>query len=129
MWEYFVVVLVHLRDAEAIAPAHKEFKEAQYDVTVMTLDPEWPVPDLELLEDGGIHSGGQLVALEPAEFTAQFPDVGGDGFAYEIVEQHVRAVVEGRLIPDADYRTQWGQALAAAVWRYQSPDVQMRNKH
>jgi hypothetical protein len=108
-WENFVVILMHLRPIEGLAAPKKSDPRSAYEVVVATLNPDFPVPDLMLMDQA---QGQGMVILLPADFEAQFPEVkGGDAFAYELVDEMAVDIVEGRLLPDIDYRAQWVYAL------------------
>ena len=114
MWEYYVVLLLHLRPLEGYPTPEKTEDRMQYQITVMTIDPGSALPNMQSLADAQDSSSG-LRALHPADFEAQFPDVNGDHNAYEIVDELCIEVVNGILIPDGTYRTQWATSLSERV--------------
>lgn len=108
-WEYYVIMLMHLRAVEGLPPPNKTVPLSEYAVTCVCLDPREPVPNIEELENA---DGGGLAVLLSMEFEAQFPAVpGGDAYAYEIIDDMAAAVVAGTLVPDLDYKLQWVQVL------------------
>lgn len=114
MWEYYVVVLIHLRDIEGVAPAQRDTPLMEYQITVLTLDPRFALPVMVELEQGG-NTARKMMPLHPADFQAQFQRVGGDHVAYEVADAMCEAVAFGKLSPDRDYRSQWAMRLAAKV--------------
>jgi hypothetical protein len=123
-WEYFVLIVNHLRGVEGLPDPHKTTPDAEYEFAVLSLNPQQPLPNLKELEKGADCSHGQIHAMEPADFVSQVGNMGnttsvaiyaGDARAYEVAEKMVYLLVSGALIPDADYRVQWAQALVQVI--------------
>jgi hypothetical protein len=45
MWSWWMVAVIHLRKIPGTHPAHKHYPEAEYELMIVSLDPETP-PDL-----------------------------------------------------------------------------------
>lgn len=112
---YYAGVLVHLRSTVGHAEPYRENPNCLYDFAVFALDPENAVPNLQLVEACDGTQGPQICTLDPAEFTAQFQDVGGDETAIAIVDKLMAAIATGDLIPAQTHRLRWAQALTLNV--------------
>jgi hypothetical protein len=110
-WEWYLVMLIHLRDLKGGRIAVRIHERNCYDVSVVTLHPDRPLPDLAAVERGEEGPHASFLCMEPTDFMAQFGDVGGDARAYDVAESLVKKVVTGDLIPGDDYRMQWAQTL------------------
>jgi hypothetical protein len=112
-WPWHVLALVHLRDIEGQSkPAHKRYPEAEYELLILAIDPEVCPPDPDDY-DGGF-------TLSPPDVMEQFDVKGSDHDAIRIVEASVRAIVNGHISPDQDYRSTWAGMLKATADHFKS---------
>lgn len=114
MWEYYILMVYHLRQLPNMPPPHLTAPSMAYSMTCATLDPSCPVPNLGALERA---DGYSVAHMEPSDFTLQFPDVTegrdtGDVLAVTLGDAFALAVVENRFAPLLDYRVQWAQLLS-----------------
>jgi len=111
-WQNWVVGVVHLRPIEGVEQARKHYPEAEYEFLIATLDPEKPI-DL----DGEMKEGWHF--LKPLDVVFHFHGVS-DAQAAAIAELAVRAIAEGRISPDRDFRRAWRQMLEATIEHYRT---------
>lgn len=112
-WSWYAVGVLALRDIEGQdAPAIKHFPEAEYELLVVALDPEYPPPHPHRV------GAERLRFLEPVNQCVQFGDVGGDGRANEILGLVVGAIVKGQLSPDDDHREAFEDIVLGTVDHY-----------
>jgi hypothetical protein len=114
-WDYYAVFLIHLRPIEGFPDAEKVRPDAEYQVTVYSIDPTDSLPDMAAMSRGEAPEKIGMHLLQPSDFTAQFQDVGGDHNAYEIADEMCVNVTEGKLSPDQDYRVLWATMLTQKV--------------
>ncbi len=113
-WTWYVLSLVHLRDTPGIPHAVKHFPAAAYEVMVIAMNPEQPVPEPAGVP--GVDGRPGLPFLTPIDQCHQIGALpGGDEKARELLDVVAMAVVNGHLICDQDHRTQWAGALIATV--------------
>jgi hypothetical protein len=125
---YFVALLLHLRSTDGHPEPHKETSKSAYEFGLFMLDPENVLPDLALVEAGDDREGPQVTTLEPSEFIAQFPDVGGDVRARMMINEMMQDIARGDLIPVESHRVIWAQALVQKVNEYQATSFQKRGE-
>lgn len=109
MWSWWAISAVRLRDVPGVPPAKKTYPEAEYEFLIMSIHPDHP-PDPE---DPHIHH------LEPLDVVEQFHGVT-ERDVVRIVEACIRAICEGRMSPDCDYRSAWKEAIAGTVAHYRA---------
>ena len=98
IWSQYAVTLIHLRDIQGVKPAHKYDPRATHEVQVWALDPE------ARLRPGDPPKPRML--LTPQNFVGQW-NAQDDECAKTHIENVVRAIVNGRLSPDTDFRAAW----------------------
>lgn len=102
VWPQFVLVIVHLRDAEGYPPANLHFEGATHELAVMALDPgDGKSPTIhapETLAAGGLRAVGGF--LEPVDVCHQF--TATDDEMTELAELCARSCVDGLLNPSTD---------------------------
>lgn len=108
VWSQYALSLVTLDDIPGLPPAQKENPDVTHQVIVMTLNPEHGPYDARQL------TGDSLHYLTPGNIGEQF--TATDDQARSLAALCVRAVVDGRLIPEtADapdrIRAMWRQAI------------------
>lgn len=109
-WSWWYVACISLRPVEGAPPTHKQYPEAEYELTFWSL--QYPT-DIELLEAGRIDEQKGLGFLHPADVTFQFHGLS-DKQAAQLCEIAVRTIVNGQSC-DSDYRSWWLNALAQTV--------------
>lgn len=110
-WAWHVMAGVDLAPHDGLPPAHKRYPEAQYELLVLALDPDQPVP-----QPLGLPRAGELHCLVPPDVVVQFHNVpGGREQARRLVELCALACVDGRLIPDSDHQGSWDRSLATTL--------------
>jgi hypothetical protein len=116
-WKYYVMLLMHLRPIPGKPAPFKVHPNAGYDLAVMTLDPENPLPDLAMVERAEGSEGKQICTLDPADFASQFGTTS-DTRATLIAERLITKILLGDLLDGDDYRQRWASALHEAVQEF-----------
>lgn len=112
LWEYWIVGVVHLRAIPGGRPAKKHYPEAEYEFIIASINPEaCPKPDPE--------STIGYPCLTPVDVVYQFHGVN-DRDALRIGELAIKAMVDGRISPDQDFRSAWDRVLDATVAHFRS---------
>lgn len=105
-WSWWALNAIHLRDVPGMPPANKHYPGAEYELLVVALNPEHPAPDPRRVPEDG------LKFLTPVDVCEQFHDVpGGDEKVRELIELFAKAVCDGALSPDQDFRPLWRRYL------------------
>lgn len=110
-WAWWTVGLVHLRPVEGAPEAVKHYPEAEFEIIVLSLDPE-VTPNVDLPIPQG------LKYLTPPDLVFQFHGIT-DEQAVEIVEVLVKTAVEKNVPLDSDLRQFWTDSLTQTVAHYQ----------
>lgn len=106
-WEYWLIVVIHLRDIPGVKPAYKKYPEAEFEFSIHSIDPErCPSPD----PDGGVG----FPILSPVDVVEQFHGIS-DRDARRVAEAGVTAIVNGQVSPDQDFRSLWGMLITGTV--------------
>jgi hypothetical protein len=100
-WSWYLVACCHLRDHPGLPPAVRHYPAAAYEFQIVALDPKHPPAT-----DGAT----MLHTLSPPEAIVQFHGVDDAGAA-EVCQLAIRAIVEGRMSPDSDYRRAWARLI------------------
>lgn len=104
-WHWWVLTACALRDLPGVPASYRRYPEAEYELLVLALQPDYPPPDPS-------DSDRDLRYLSPVDVCEHFHEVpGGDGGVRELVELFARAVVDGHLSPDQDHRASWRRYL------------------
>jgi hypothetical protein len=112
-WPWKLIGLIHLRPIEGVREATKKCAEAEYELMVISVDPEQcPEPDPD--EQVG------FPLLEGPEVIEQFHCNGNDHDAVRICEAAIDAIVTGTLVPDSDWRSTWKAAIAKTAEHFRS---------
>ena len=114
-WTYWAVSIVHLRPIAGAKPPHKKFPGATHEFMILALNPDKPLPSLDVPSTGK----WPLYFLEPFDVVEQF-EAATDAIANEIGELAVRAIVAGKASPDQDYRSWWAEAIRETAEHYRS---------
>ena len=110
-WSWWVLSVVHLRDIPNVRPAHKNYPEAEYELLIVALDPEKPMPEPTPDQET---PGVTYAFLTPVDVAYQFHGLTDDQAA-ELGRMAARTIVNGHLSPDQDYRQAWRATLAGTV--------------
>lgn len=107
-WPYKLISALHLRDIPGAKPAFKVYPEAQYELNILSINPELcPNPDPDDLLKG-------YPTLRPADVVVQFHDVK-DEQVVMMVDWAINAIVQGQLVPDQDYRSHWADIISTTI--------------
>jgi hypothetical protein len=92
-------------------PAERDYPEAEWQFTVLALNPKQPLP---------VKDGDPVHFLTPGNVQEQFNDDAiEDDDVVDLARSAVRAVLDGRLIPEPSgirgAREAWGEAIAATI--------------
>jgi hypothetical protein len=110
LWDHYMLSVIHLRPIAGVRPADIRLPGATHEFIIGSLNPEQPLP--QTLE---AHSDAfRLSLLRPIDVVEQFI-AATDAVADEILELSVRAIVDGHISPDQDYRSAWKQSIAATA--------------
>lgn len=112
-WHWRFVSLVSLADIPGIAPANKHYPEATHEITVLSLNPDKPLPNIDSSELESFHH------LSPADVVKQFHGVK-DADAIKIFRQMINLVVAGAIMPDSDHRCIWEGIIEQGVHHHRS---------
>lgn len=107
LWNFYCVCVIHLRVIDGVRPAIVRLEGATHELMILALDPGHPVPALEAF--GRCES--PLRWLSPIDVMEQFI-VADDAQAEHLGELATRAIVDGLLSPDQDFRRAWARAIA-----------------
>lgn len=105
-WAFWIVSVIHLRDLPGVPPAKKTYPEATHEFLIVSLNPEKGPPNPDDIET--------LHPLTPPDVSEQFSGVT-DAQAVAVNALCVRAIVDGLLSPDSDYRRLWAQVIRNTV--------------
>jgi len=100
LWDYWLVSMVALRPIEGVKKAFIRKEGATHELMIASLNPEEALPSLTWNEHWN------AAWMTPLDVTEQF-HVENDAQAAEILEMAIRAMCEGRISPDQDYRPMW----------------------
>lgn len=105
-WPWHFISITHLRDEPGVPPADLAFPEATHELIVLALDPDHYPPPLD--------GSARIRAMYPPDVVQQMvlPD---DSEARKLLWLVIRAVCDGVLIPDQDYRQSWADAIEATA--------------
>lgn len=110
-WSWWMIGLISLCDIPGVPPAHKQYPDAEYELLILALNPECCPPDPDAV--------GALTFLTPPDLVYHF-DIRNEEAAKEIIEGAVKAIIEGRISPDQDYRQIWKRILKTTVDHYKA---------
>lgn len=107
-WPWKVLSLVMLRAVPGLPPAKVFLVGATHELMLMPINPEHPLGDPD--------TAGPFAFLIPPDLVEQV-QCSGDERAGKLLDELVRRIVEGYLVPDSDYRSHWHAVLAAELER------------
>lgn len=110
-WEWWMLGAAHLRDIPGVPPAEKQYPEAEHEIMIVSLDPACYPPDPDVVEG--------LKFLTPIDLIYQFDGLE-DRQVIEILSLCARAIADGLISPDQDFRSQWQKMLWATVEHYRA---------
>jgi len=105
IWNHWAISLISLEEIPGVLPAMKKYPEAAYELIVVALDPNKPLPDPDQLYEKPPHM------LTPFDVICQFHGVDDDE-AKEIITILVKEILAGELSPDQDFRKLWKLKIA-----------------
>lgn len=114
-WKWWMLGVVHLRPIEGMDEPAKQYPEAEYELLIVSLNPNRGDPDVDAMERGedwGDESEGKF--LTPPDLVFHFHGVT-DEQARDIGEAAALSIVNGVLSPDSDFRNLWITALRTTV--------------
>lgn len=109
-WSWWTMSVVHLRPIEGARPAEKQYPEAEYEFSIITLDPSHAPSDPR--------DWTAMRFLTPLDAVVQFHGVT-DAQAEGVLEAAVRAVMSGHVSPDQDFRGFWERSIPATARHFQ----------
>lgn len=112
-WSWYYMAGISLRDIPGAEPAKRHFEGATHELMVMSLDPDKEAPR----PNGKFGEHGTLAPLDPPDHVIQTMFVNDEQFG-EIVDLFAKAVVNGGLSPDSDWRERWRQSMTYTVDHY-----------
>jgi hypothetical protein len=104
LWSFWIVSVIHLRPIDGVRAPVISRPGATHELLIMSLDPRQPLPTLDVTD------GWRVAWLSPIDIVEQFT-AADDAVAAEILDLSVRAIVDGRLSPDQDFRATWRVTL------------------
>jgi hypothetical protein len=114
IWPWKQISVIHLRDIPGVKPAVKHYAEAEYEFSIVSINPEeCPHPDPDEVAEG-------YPSLIPPDVIAQFDVKGSDHDAVRVCESAIRAIVNGVMVPDVDYRAVWKQAVEGTAKHFRT---------
>lgn len=108
LWEWWGINIVSLQEAEGFPPPVLHYPEAEYELIIVSLDPEYDI-DIDAIEAGKDY----YRFLEPPDLCEQFHGITRDQAA-KLAHLVVTAVLHGET-PDQDNRAYWRQAMWGAI--------------
>lgn len=109
LWSFYVLQTIALRSIEAEdRPPVLQFPGASHEMLVSALNPDMPLADIDDWNGPGTPP---MAYLEPFDQCVQFI-VADDAQAELVSDLVVRAIVEGNLSPDSDFRGLWRETIA-----------------
>lgn len=103
-WNYHVASLVHLRDIPGTKPAVITVDGASHELTMWSLDPQYE-DQIDPQDTSTLKH-----VLTPIDMAEQFVSPS-DQRALEVVRFAIQKCVDGELIPDTDFRSEWREFL------------------
>lgn len=113
-WNWWMVGVIHLREIEGVKPPHKQYPEAEYELMIVSLNPEAGEPDV----DG---APGTLSFLSPVDVVEQFHGIT-DEQAAQVCEAAVKSICMGTMSPDQDFRSAWHRVIQQTVAQYRGDE-------
>lgn len=118
-WHQWLLGVISLRDLPGVPPAHRSYPSAEYELMILSLNPDRPC-DVDQADATGTW-GDEAVAkfLTPADLVYQFDGVS-DRQADEVGQSAIQAILSGDLSPDSDFRRHWERALDDTVAHFKA---------
>lgn len=137
-WSWHLLSVISLCELEGVPPAHKHYPEAEYEIGVLAIDPDYPhgpppgttrdgprpmdgllgEPRRKLMEPGGPNAADPDRApyeiLMPPDVVVHFHGIDM-AQAGKLGELATRACVDGKLVPDSDGRAWWAKTIKETV--------------
>lgn len=123
-WWWYVLGAIDLRVHEGfpdIPAPKKAFEEAEYEMIVMALNPEYPVPPPK---GDPSKTDTPLMILQPPDQAIQIGALpGGDEDMLKFIDLVARACADGYLVPDQDHRARWAQVIGNTYEHFINPEA------
>lgn len=103
-WSWWTLNAVHLRPIEGVRPAFLRFPEATHEFLICALDPASYPPPVD------VEPETCFAILQPIDLVHQVSGLD-DGQAARVAALMMRAIVDGRMSPDQDYRSAWRRLI------------------
>lgn len=111
-WSRWLIYCIHLRDIEGVKPAFKQFAEATHEFAIFSLNPEKYSNHEE-----GLPPPKGWGLMTPMDVMEHFT-VKSDEEAINLTAHAIRAICDGRLSPDQDYRRHWANCIQTTARHY-----------
>lgn len=119
LWSWWFMGVVSLEDVPGAPRAHHQYAEAEYELMILSINPEIEdgvlraVPDIAAIERGDLGERGYLGYLDPADLVFQFHGVTREQ-AESLGDTVAQRIAAGQSC-DQDYRRWWTNALTDTV--------------
>lgn len=125
MWSWWLVQLIHLRPIAGVKDPVIRLPGATHELVICSLDPDKRVldPDEKPSDDEKRYH-----ILTPIDVEEQMAGLDDDG-AVKVCELAVRAIVNGHISPDQDYRAMWREMLKNTVEHVMLGDHPKKERH
>jgi hypothetical protein len=124
-WSWWQIGVVHLRDIDDVPPANLAYPEAEYELMIVSFNPEAGEPDIDKADRAERWAKeGESMYLSPPDCARHFHldptlDQGTrDLQAAEICDLVVKAIVNKGMSPDSDYRSAWHEVIDTTAQHY-----------
>lgn len=105
-WSWYLISAIHLRPIPGVKDPHKSYPEAEYEITILSIDPDHN-PDPDKFMDG-------YPWLMPIDLVHQFHGIN-DKQVEQLMQMMILEIVEGRASPDQDFRSWWRESIDEIV--------------
>jgi len=102
MWHQWVFGMVSLADIEGIPPAKKHFPDATHEIMIISCDPKFKLDPDVILDKPWM--------LQPFDVVQHFK-VPSDDDAKKLAEECIKAIRDGHMSPDQDFRSAWKKVI------------------
>jgi len=109
MWSWWFLGAVSLRDQIGVPPVTKLYPEAEFEILIMSIDPEGCDPDVDAMEDGRMKERGFTGFLEPPDL--HFQGHGATNDEVQLVVDSMLMKIADGVSCDRDLRRYWNDFL------------------
>lgn len=117
MWSFHSLEAITLTDLPGRKLAHRQFPEATHEILVLALNPEFQPYTVAEIASAAEQNAG-LPYLTPPDVVFQL--TAKDHEIERLCAYGARACVDGRLVPDSDYRSHWQRAFTDTLQHLQA---------